>query len=117
MNRRWLFFLLAILTGVAVGLWYGWVVNPVQYVDTAPDSLRVDYKADVVLMVAEAFQADQDRDAAARRLALLGDDPPEDIIRQAIVFALQAGYAPADLEKLRRLDLAFRQPASGGRAP
>ena len=55
---RWLAFLVAIGIGLGLGLYYGWVVSPVAYVDTAPNTLRPDYKADYVLMVAEAYQAD-----------------------------------------------------------
>jgi hypothetical protein len=47
---RWLTFLLAIAIGAAAGLYYGWVINPIRYIDAAPDSLRSDYKADYVLM-------------------------------------------------------------------
>ena len=31
---------MAVLLGAAAGLFYGWVVNPVEYVDIAPESLR-----------------------------------------------------------------------------
>jgi hypothetical protein len=43
---RWMKFLTAILLGAAAGLFYGWVVNPVEYVEITPRSLRVDYKTD-----------------------------------------------------------------------
>ena len=36
-------------------MFYGWVVNPVEYIDIAPESPRVDYKTDYVLMTAEAY--------------------------------------------------------------
>jgi hypothetical protein len=39
---------------MARGLLYGWMVNPVRYVNTTPDTLRADYQLDYVLMVAEA---------------------------------------------------------------
>ncbi len=117
MNRRWLFFLLAIAAGIAAGLIYGWIINPVKYVDTSPDTLRADYKTDYVLMVAEAFQAEQDLDAAARRLALLGDAPPAQTIGEAVTFAVRAGYAPEDLEKLRQLGVAFQQRPLGDTSP
>ena len=49
---RWFLFFLSIALGLAAGLYYGWVINPVEYVNTTPDTLRVDYQADYVLMVA-----------------------------------------------------------------
>jgi hypothetical protein len=90
---RWLKFLLAIALGAAAGMFYGWVISPVEYIDTTPDSLREDYKTDYVLMVAEAYQAEADLGGAARRLAVLGDLPPTQVVANAVAFALTNGYA------------------------
>jgi hypothetical protein len=49
---RWTRFLIAIAVGLALGLLYGWVLSPVKYVDTTPNTLRADYQTDYVLMVA-----------------------------------------------------------------
>lgn len=100
---RWLLFLLSIALGATLGLLYGWVINPVEYVDTTPDSLRADYKTDYVLMVSEAYTLDHDLTAAARRLALLGDLEPLEYVRQAIMFGTQVGYSEADLTLMRQL--------------
>jgi len=100
---RWIRFLIAILVGAGLGLVYGWLINPVEYVETTPDTLRVDYRTDYVLMVAEAYQSEQDLDLAVRRLALLGDAPPAEINYQAILFAQKAGYTDADLERMQAL--------------
>jgi len=56
---------------LVLGLFYGWEINPVQFVDTTPASMRADYRADYVLMIAEAFHTDQNADVAIRRLAVL----------------------------------------------
>ncbi len=106
--RRWLLFLLSILAGAGLGLYYGWVISPVEYVDTVPSTLRADYKADYALMVAEVFESEQDVEAAARRLALLGSEPPAALASAALEFARQAGYAPADLQLLQDLTLALQ---------
>ena len=100
---RWILFLIVVLLGGALGLVYGWVVNPVEYVDTTPGSLREDYKADYVLMVAESYHANGDVALAARRLALLGGPNLTETISQAMVFGGQAGYAEDDLELMARL--------------
>ena len=116
---RWIRFFLAILVGGALGLAYGWFLNPVQYVDTTPDTLRVDYKSDYVLMVAEAYGAEADLGLAARRLAQLGDDPPLEIVSQAIAFAERQGYTDADVVLMRRLatELQAWIPQTGTPAP
>jgi hypothetical protein len=110
---RWFGFLLAVLVGIAAGLYYGWVINSVKYVDAAPSSLRSDYRADYVLMVAEAYQAEGDLALAARRLALLGDTPPPELVQQAMIYASQAAYTDTDLTLLSRLssDLQAWDPA------
>ena len=100
---RWIWFVFVIVTGIGLGLLYGWVLNPVQYVNTSPDSLRADYRTDVVLMVAEAYQADGDLAQAVRRLAILGDQAPALMVQQAVVYAGQAKYASADIDRLVHL--------------
>jgi hypothetical protein len=96
-------FLIAVILGAAAGLFYGWVVNPVEYVDIAPESLRVDYKTDYVLMVAEAYQVDHDMGLAVRRLAVLGSAAPTIIVANALSYALQHEYASQDLSLLQSL--------------
>jgi len=94
---RWVKFFLVLALGIAAGMLYGWYVNPVEYVDIAPGSLREDYKTDFVLMTAEAYQVDQDLGIAVRRLAQLGDTPPSETVAQAITFAMENDYAATDL--------------------
>ncbi|OGN92710.1 MAG: hypothetical protein A2Y88_13310 [Chloroflexi bacterium RBG_13_48_10] len=104
---RWTKFLVAVILGAAAGLFYGWVVNPVEYVDIAPESLRVDYKTDYVLMVAESYQVDQNLGLAVRRLALLGSSAPTEIVANALGYALQHEYASQDLSLLQSLGEAL----------
>jgi len=96
-------FLIAVILGAAAGLFYGWVVNPVEYVDIAPESLREDYKTDYVLMVGEAYQVDHDIGLAVRRLALLGSSAPTEIIANALNYGLQHDYASQDLSLIQLL--------------
>jgi hypothetical protein len=111
--QRWLLFILSILVGLGLGLVYGWVISPVQYVDTTPSTLRADFKTDYTLMVAEVFESEQDLEQAARRLASLGSQPPAQIASAALSFAQEHAYAPADLGLLQNLTLALQvwQPA------
>lgn len=113
---RWIRFIFMIAIGFGIGLLYGWVIDPVDYVDTVPDSLRGDYKTDYVLMVAEIYQQDNDLAKAAERLAFLGDDDPQITVTNAIQLASQVGYPPPDLELLGRLNNALQsasEPEAG----
>ena len=116
---RWLSFLFVLILGVALGLLYGWVISPVQYVDTTPDTLRADYRADYVLMVAEAYQTEQDASLSARRLAILGSQPPSQIAADGLAQARQYGFADSDLSLMKKLTTAMQawQPAQSGTTP
>jgi len=100
---RWIRFIITIGIGIVAGLIYGWLINPVEYVNTAPDSLRKDYRTDYVLMVAEAYHTENSLSLAARRLAMLGDQAPEEIVTQAITYASQIHYSDSDLELMQTL--------------
>jgi hypothetical protein len=100
---RWIKFLIAIGLGVAIGLFYSWTINPVQVVDSTPDTLRLDYRSDYVLMVAETYQLERDPAAAAQRLGRLGSDPAVLIVQQAIIFAETSGYPESDINLLAQL--------------
>ena len=117
--KRWLWIFLAAAAGIGLGLLYAWVIDPIQFVDLTPDTLRADYRADYILMVAEAYQTEKDAGLAARRLAIFGSDPPAEIAAQALQFGPQAGFSQTEMSALEDLVAALRswQPASGGVAP
>jgi len=108
MRSRWFWFSVAILAGIGLGLVYGWVLNPVKYVDITPDSLGQDYKTDYVLMVAETYRSEGNLDQVARRLAFLGDSPPLKLVQEAIIYAGEAKYAPSDVDLMVRLSQALQ---------
>ncbi|GAB4505286.1 MAG: hypothetical protein Fur0043_22810 [Anaerolineales bacterium] len=116
---RWISVSIAAIVGIVLGLAYGWFVNPVQYTDLTPDALRLDYQSDYVLMAAEAYRMEQDPAAAARRLAMLGSDPPASIAGRAYDYARQAGYPPDDLTLMQGLVIALQtwQPLPGTNVP
>ena len=114
---RWLRFLIAILIGLAIGLVYGWLISPVSYIDTSPNTLRIDYKTDYVLMVSEAYQSEKDLEQATRRLALLGGTSPVEIVAQAIQFAQKAGYTEADVARMQALLSAIQTLLPGQETP
>ena len=117
---RWLQFIIAFALGLALGLAYAWIVSPVEYVDTAPDTLRADYRADYVLMVADIFQSEQNVELAARRVSLLGSQPPAEIANAALTYARDTAHYPANaLDTLQSLVTALQafNPASGVGAP
>ena len=98
----------ALAVGIALGLAYGWVIDPVEYTDVTPDVLREDYRVDYVLMTAEAYQNDFDADAAARRIALLGSESPSAIVSSALNYANLNGFTSDEISALQTLLTAMQ---------
>lgn len=110
--------IIGLAIGLAAGLLYGWVIQPVEFVDTTPDSLRQDYRTDYVLMVAEVYQDQGDLSAAQRRLAVLGPSPPAEMVSTAADYAQAHQFADDDISRMQSLLEALQQrgatPEIGG---
>ena len=103
--------LAVLLVGVVLGLVYGWLIQPVHYVDTAPGNLRADYRTDYVLMVAQAYASGQDLQTAQVRLASLGPEPAAGHVTRALTYAVDHGFSRYDLDTLNLLAIALREAA------
>jgi hypothetical protein len=74
MRRRsfpWGALLLGLVLGLAAGLVYAWFLNPVRWVNIAPDRLNASSQREYILLTAEAYMQDGDIDRARARLAAL----------------------------------------------
>jgi len=100
-------FVVFLALGLAGGLYFGWVVSPVEYVDTAPFSLHQSYKDDYILMIAAVYSGDGDLDAARARLTALGFDDPGPAGAAAAQRLIAAGGPEADLRRIVRLAADF----------
>ena len=101
-----LLILAGLAAGVGLGLYIGWVAAPVQYVDTAPNSLQRGFKDDYLLMIATVYAGDGDLPAARAHMAELGLADPA-----AAVSAAAQGLPAADQQRLAALALALGAPA------
>jgi hypothetical protein len=106
-TARYLWFFLMIALGVIAGLFLAWAVFPVQYTNTPPATLRIDYKTDYVLMVAEIYDAHPDLAAANQQLQFLGNQTPIQIAQNAILTARQLNYTSHDLQLIIHLSEAL----------
>jgi hypothetical protein len=105
---RLLKILLPLALGIALGLLYGWVIDPVDFFDLTPDTLRGDYKADYVLMTAEAYHAEQNPGLAARRLAIFGSNSPAFIAADGIAYARANSFTDSDIALMQELVTALQ---------
>jgi hypothetical protein len=99
--------LVAVLAGWALGLYFGWVVSPVQYIDTDPSSLQAAYKDDYVLMIATAYAGDGDLAAARLQLAPLGFADPGAAVTGTARRLAAPGLPATDQQRLSKLAAAL----------
>ena len=115
-----LLLILGILLGFGGGLAYSWLISPVEYTDTAPASLRQDFKEDHLSLISLAYAATGDLNRTRARLALLGiSASPEEISRLA-QSRLAAGRPESEADALAQLAAVLGQrpaPLSGTVTP
>ena len=105
---RWILIIIALILGIGAGLVYGLVMDPIEYYNLTPDTLRADYKTDYVLMTAEAYRFEQDPGTAARRLAIFGSQSPSSIASEALDYARANGFPDSDIALIQDLVTAMQ---------
>lgn len=110
----WLVLVLGLVAGLAGGMYYAWNINPVEYLDTAPVSLRPDFKAAYLTLIASAYAANRDLARAEARLALFPDPNPAETLA-ALAQQLLASGVPSD--EARALALLASDLAAGPATP
>jgi hypothetical protein len=112
--KRWLpaLLLLAVAAGVAGGLFYVWVLSPVDVHDSTPSALRASDKLVYLALVGDLYAFEGDLERAEGRLATLGLRPDGPTLAGFVEQALDAGGRPEDVRNLARLAEALG--ASGG---
>ncbi len=91
MKRGFWLSVLTMLAGLSLGVLYSWVISPMRYVDTTPDTLRADFKDSFRSAIAAAYAATHNLDRARARLALLGDPDPVNTLTGQAQRMLAAG--------------------------
>jgi len=120
MNERrgpWYLFT-GLVIGVALGLLVAWVIFPVQYIDTAPFSLRSDAKEALRGLIAQAYMADGDLARARSRLALLQDANPMQVLADQAQRMLAKNTSPDEARALAQMAADLQSaPAVGTPGP
>jgi hypothetical protein len=114
-DRRGSWYLLTgVVLGVAMGLFYSWVISPVEYVDAPPYALRADFKDEYRALVAAAYLYSNDLLRAVDRLAQLKDDETADSVARQAQQALAEGRPEAEVRALGILAMALSQGITPG---
>lgn len=106
------YLLTGIIIGVVIGLLYAWLVQPVQYTNTTPASLRTDSKNQYRALIAAAYMANGDLVRARARLELLGDPDPYRFLAEQAQHTLADGKSFEEARALGMLAAALKQTPS-----
>jgi len=95
--------LIAIVIGFSLGLLYAWVISPIRYIDTTPNTLRADFKDQFRIAIAASYASTHDLGRAKARLALLGDADTSQALTAQSQRMLAAGEAREDVQQVAQL--------------
>jgi len=98
-RRDTLSLLLGAILGIAAGVTYSWVINPLSFNETTPASLRTVYREEYVLLTALSFAKTGNLEQAQGRLAVFTDI-----------------NAASELSRLAQLSLSEERPVDEARA-
>jgi hypothetical protein len=116
-NRGPWYLITGLVLGLVAGMLVAWVAQPVQYTNTNPASLRVDYKDQYRAMIAAAYLASGDLVRAKDRLRLLEDEDPYRTLAEQAQRTLAEGTFPQDARALGMLAIALGQPPATAELP
>ena len=95
--------LIAIVVGFSLGLLYAWVISPVHYADTTPNTLRADFKDQFRIAIAASYASTHDLGRAKARLALLADPDSSQALAAQSQRMLAAGQSIAAVQQVAQL--------------
>lgn len=105
--EKWFPLVFGVILGLALGLYYAWVVNPVEYLETAPAALRDEYKATYYNMIALAYVSTGDIEQAQFRLAQIPDPNHASTLSQLAQTRLAEGFPENEARALAMLAAAL----------
>lgn len=100
-------FIAGLLLGIGIGLFYTWVIDPVELAHTSPPYMRRDYRQDWERMAILAYVADGDFERARRRLEGLDQQEIAAVLRDVIEEYIAAGQPASVLRQLAALAQAL----------
>lgn len=104
--------LLSLVFGIALGIVYGYLINPIEWVDAGLYHLRYDLQEDYVRAVVDSFELTDDGELALRRLNELR------LERSAEILAIIGGDPGSqNIDKIQQLSALVSSASGGGQLP
>jgi hypothetical protein len=100
MNFRYTPLFIGLLIGIALGLLYGWVIQPPEIEHTSPDSLQEAYRTEIILMVAEVYASEGNIQRASQRMEVFGFQPDDETVINALNFAKAHDFSIQEIDVL-----------------
>lgn len=97
----------AAIAGIALGLLYAWVIQPVVLVDADISQLREDLQVDYLRMVIDSYSVNSDAELAIQRYDSIGENKEEIL---SYVGENPGEVSPSDLQKFQAL-VAVESPS------
>jgi hypothetical protein len=101
--------ILALLTGLGLGLVYSWIISPARVIDAEPLTLRTDFKDQYRSAIAAAYAATDNLPRAQARLALLADSDPIEALHAQAQRMLGSGQSLEQADQVAALASALEQ--------
>ena len=106
-ERGPLYLITGLILGLAMGLGYAWLIQPMQYTETSPVSLRADFKGSYRTLIALAYASNGDLVRARARLELLQDENVTQLLTEQAQRKLADGSPQNEARALSLLAVAL----------
>lgn len=112
----WLIGVLLLILGIGLGIFYGWMVNPVVLTDTDPSDLRQEWQEAWVLMTAQSLAQTGDQVTARQRLETFSDEQLSPVLNGLIAAApdQQTRQQLIQLAQVRDIPITGIEPVAPG---
>jgi len=95
--------LLALAAGIAGGLAFAWMLDPVESYESAPDALRLQDKYVYLALIGDLYVKEGDLARARSRLTALDIEADGPVLASLLADYMDAGGRPEDVRNLARL--------------
>jgi hypothetical protein len=96
-------FVVGLLLGLSLALFYAWLIDPVVFVDATPARLNAGFKAEYIYLVSQSYASDGNWARAESRLQALADPNIEQTVALQLESYLRRGAPAATIRNLATL--------------